>query len=213
LVTVIQLLGIVKPETDKLKLKTNNQKLFRKEMQLFYYSVLFLFLIVVVFIFTSIYRGIFLIKSGTPWVPLKEKNIRRLLKLANLNENNIFYDLGSGEGRIVIIAAKEFKIKKAYGVEISLFLHWLAKLKVIFSRLSDKVNLKCENFFKTDLAEADVIICYLLPATLEKLKNKFLKELKPGAKILSFMFPIKGMEPEEVNRLLPDSPPIYVYRI
>lgn len=182
-------------------------------MLIFYYIFIFLVLIAVIFIFTSILRGFFLGKSKTPWVPLNKKHIRRLLKLADLNENSILYDLGSGDGRVLITAAREFRVGRLRGIEISWFFYWLTKLKIKFFNLTDKITVKRGDFFEEDLSQANVIICYLLTGTLERLKFKFIQELAPGTLILSFIFPIHGWQPIRVDKPSPKSQPIYIYKI
>jgi len=146
-------------------------------------------------------------------VPLQGRDIKRLLELANLDENKVLYDLGSGDGGVLIIAAREFKVKEARGIEISWFLHFLAKLRVKFSHLEAKIKLKRGNFFKENLGRADVICCYLMPEVLKNLRQKFLTELKPGTRILSFAFSIPGWTPEKVDKPTEKSSPIYIYKM
>ena len=195
-----------------------------------YCLLLFGILAVTLFIFSSIFIGLFFnkgdlscgkIKSikfwswGAPWVPLDKRNIRRLLRAANLNENTVLLDLGSGDGKILIQAVREFNIKKALGVEISWLLCFWAKLKIKILGLEKKIFLKNGNFFNESFSEADTVVCYLYPEILNNLKQKFLKELRPGTLILSVAFSIPGWQPERVDR--PPSKffpmPIYIYRI
>jgi len=199
-------------------------------MIIIYILILILILFVTIFIFSSIFIGLFFnkidlsrgkIKSvklwnwGAPWVPLDKKNIRRLLKAANLNENTVLLDLGSGDGKILIQAAREFNIKKALGIEISWLLHFWAKLKIKILGLEKKIFLKQGNFFNESFGEADTIVCFLYPEVLNNLKSKFSKELRPGTLILSVAFSIPGWQPIKVDRppskFFPMS--IYIYRI
>ncbi len=185
-------------------------------MVILYFLWLFAVLVLTSFIFTSLYRGFFFKKFGTPWVPLTKRKIRRLLKLADLNEDTVLYDLGSGDGRIILTAVQEFRVKQAIGIEISLFLYWVAQLKRRFLDSGvkrDKVSFKRNDFFKEDLSQASVIICYLLPGTLEKLKPKFTRELRPGTLILCFTFPIHGWHPIKIDKPTAKDQPIYVYKI
>ncbi|MFW9821246.1 MAG: SAM-dependent methyltransferase [Candidatus Thorarchaeota archaeon] len=127
--------------------------------------------------------------KGAPWVPTKMKKVRKMLTLAELQQNEVLYDLGCGDGRVLLTAARKFGAK-AVGIEISpLFYLWCQIVITIFG-LRSRVKIKYGNFFKYDMSEADVVICYLLQETNDKLEDKLLKELKPTARIISntFMF-------------------------
>lgn len=125
----------------------------------------------------------------SPWWTTSKDISRRICKLAGLSKKDKFYELGSGEGTTVIIAAKEFGAV-CTGIEIDPIRNFIARLRVIFSGLSKKITLHRTNFFKIDLAPATVIYTYLVPKALLRLKPKFDKELKPGTLIVSFRYPI-----------------------
>lgn len=124
-----------------------------------------------------------------PWWRTSDKKIRIALKLAGVKKEDVVYDLGSGDGRSVIIAAKEFGAK-GIGIEIDPLRFYLSKLFAKFNGVSDKTKFIKKSFFDVDISDADVIFVYLVPKTLEKLKPKFLKELKPETRLISINYEI-----------------------
>jgi SAM-dependent methyltransferase len=133
--------------------------------------------------------------SAAPWVPLRSREIRRLLTLAGVKPGELVYDLGAGDGRILAIAAREFKAK-AVGYEI-------AALPYVFARLRlwriPGASVRAANFFRVSLAPADVVVCFLTPMAMTKLVPKLERELKPGARFVSYAFPL----PDTVLDVLP----------
>ena len=124
-----------------------------------------------------------------PWWRTSDEKIRNALKLARVTSNDIVYDLGSGDGRVLIVAAKEFNAK-AVGIEIDPLRYFISTLMIRINRVKDRVIVKRKNFFDVDISSATVIFVYLVPKTLERLKPKFLKELKPGTRIVSIKYEI-----------------------
>lgn len=176
-------------------------------MQILSYILVFLALIVIYFLITAFWACI----SVAPWVPSKKKDLERAFKLARLKPGEVFYDLGCGDGRLVFLANEKFGAK-AIGVETSLFLFLFCEIRRVFQG-NKEVVFKNRSMFKEDLSRADVIYVYLLPKSLEKkLRDKLKKELKPGARVVSYVFAIKGLEPEVVDKPDEKSNPIYLYR-
>ncbi|NUM25217.1 MAG: class I SAM-dependent methyltransferase [Candidatus Buchananbacteria bacterium] len=147
---------------------------------------------------------------AAPWVPLWKKDVRRMLELAEVKPGETVYDLGAGDGRIIIIAAKEFGAT-ATGFEVAVlpFLWGYIKIKVL--GLSKKAKLKYNNFFNQDLSQADVICVFLTPEAMKKLKPKFQKEKNKNCRIVSYAFKIPDWEPEKVSKG-PGETSIYLYR-
>ncbi len=125
----------------------------------------------------------------SPWWRTSDETIRRAFKLAKLNSKDVVYDLGSGDGRSLIIAAKEFGAQ-GVGIEIDPLRFYLSKLLVVFSGLSNKIEIKRGNFFNENISNATVVFLYLVPKALERLRPKLLKELEPGTKIVSIKYEI-----------------------
>lgn len=128
------------------------------------------------------------ITKGAPWVPTPMNRVRKMLELAKIKEGEKIYDLGCGDGRFVHLASKKYKAE-AVGFELSPLVYLIAKIFQPFWR--SKAKIKFKNFHKVDLSDADIIVCYLLPNTLKALQEKFEKELKKGARIISYAFQIK----------------------
>mgnify|MGYP001615957993 FL=1 len=149
--------------------------------------------------------------AGAPFVPTEMAQVERMLKAANLKPGMKVYDLGSGDGRLVHKAAKLYKVD-AVGYEFSPLVWLWAKFLSIFWR--SKAKLRFGNFWKKDLSDADVIFCYLLNHSMNRMKLHLLPQLKPGALIVSHAFRIEGLEPWkklprlEVERL----GPVWIYK-
>lgn len=149
--------------------------------------------------------------SFAPWVPTRKKDLPRIFKLAKLSPGQIFYDLGCGDGKVVIYANKNFGAK-AIGLELALPFYLLCKVRQI---LNNNVNLtfKFKNLFKEDLSKADVI--YFFAESADKLKGKIKQKLeqqaKPGARIISYVFPVEGWQPTVIDKPSEKDVAIYLY--
>ncbi|HDJ83960.1 MAG TPA: class I SAM-dependent methyltransferase [Desulfurococcaceae archaeon] len=133
-----------------------------------------------------------------PYVPTPEHVARKMLELAGAGANDIVYDLGAGDGRIVIIAAREFNVKKAIGIEIRSDLVREAKRKIKELNLEDRVEIKQEDMFKAKIGDATIVTLFLLTSVNEKLKPKLELELKPGTRVVSHEFQMPGWKPKVV---------------
>lgn len=131
-----------------------------------------------------------------PYVPTPIEVVREMLKLAGLKPGEVVLDLGSGDGRVLVTAAKEFGAK-AIGVELRKDLIEKALANVEKERVSDKVVIIQGNFFDIKLPPADVIFLYLLTSVNERLRPKLEKETKPGTRIVSHDFEISGWKPHK----------------
>lgn len=125
--------------------------------------------------------------NGAPFVPTPMKAVEKMLKIGKLKKGDKVYDIGCGDGRVVYMAAKKYGAD-ATGFELSPFIYMLARIRHLFWR--SKAKVKFANFKSKDLSDADVIFCYLLPDTLTKLEPKLSRELKPGARVISYAFPM-----------------------
>ena len=140
-----------------------------------------------------------------------------MLTLAQLSAGEILYDLGCGDGRVVIMAAQEFGAR-ALGVEMREDLAKQALVKVSELGLDGHVKIINGDMFKVDLSQADVVTLYLTTSANDKVKAKLESELKPGARVVSHDYEILSWRPVKIDnfcenpRLGYPSHTIYVYK-
>ena len=149
-----------------------------------------------------------------PFVPSPEIVVRRMLQLANVRKGEVVYDLGCGDGRVLIIAAKEFGAR-AVGIEIRRDLYEQCLRRIKDLGLEDRVTVIHGNFFDYDLSDADVVTLYLLTSVNERLRPKLERELKPGARVVSHDFEVPGWKPIIIEDLYEEwrSHKIFLYKI
>lgn len=126
-----------------------------------------------------------------PYVPSPQLVVTEMLRLANVGPSDFVIDLGSGDGRIVLTAAKQFGAR-GLGVEIQEDLLRLSNEMARKQGLADRVLFVNQDLFKADVAQATVVTMYLIPETVEKLRDKLLAELRPGARIVSHDYTFAG---------------------
>ena len=145
---------------------------------------------------------------GVPWVPTRETRIRRALELADLQPDEILYDLGAGDGRVLLMAAQEFGAR-AVGIEIGPVQCALGWLRIMLSGSRQKARIRCGNFYRADVTEVDVVFVYLTSAQITRLPKKLAHELRPGARVVSVAADFPDWQPEIVDRELL----IFVYQM
>ncbi|MDH5437665.1 MAG: class I SAM-dependent methyltransferase [Candidatus Bathyarchaeota archaeon] len=152
-----------------------------------------------------------------PYVSSPLPVVRRMLILSELKPGELIYDLGSGDGRIVITAAKEFGAR-AVGVELREDLVKQAHEKVSELNLNGKVKIVQRDMFNVDLSPADVVTLYLTTSANEKVKPKLESELREGARVVCHDYEILGWKPDRVDKFCENprlgypSHTIYVYK-
>jgi ribosomal protein L11 methylase PrmA len=166
----------------------------------------------VVEFFMSLSFGIFA-ALGAGFAPTPEEAARKMMSMAQLRRGEVLYDLGCGDGDLLTVAAVEFGAR-AVGVEIQDKLIKYARRRIRDMGLKDQIKLIKDNFFKVDIDEADVVALYLTPFILEKLKLKLETELKPGARIVVYKYPVEGWVPKEVHNAFEgkEDPKIFLYQ-
>lgn len=139
-----------------------------------------------------------------PWWRTNKKTAKAICELANVGEKDLVYDLGCGDGTLILTAVKEYKAK-AVGIEVDPIRYLVSFLRVIKNGQIRNITLKRANFFKIPINEATIVVVYLVPKTLEKLKEKFIKELKPGTLIVSYKYemnlPLVGRDSKNELRM------------
>jgi SAM-dependent methyltransferase len=135
---------------------------------------------------------------GLPPVPTKPERIRKALKLANLQPNETLYDLGAGDGRVLLIAARDFGAK-AVGLEIGPIQCALTWLRATASGFGSKIDVRWENFYKANLKDADVVFVYATSKEVVKLSPHLERQLKRGARVVSISADFPEWEPQEFD--------------
>ncbi len=161
------------------------------------------------FILAILITGAIAALSAAPWVPIRKKEVDRMLALAELKPGMLIYDLGSGDGRVLIQAVKKYGVK-AEGFEISLLPYLYSIIKVLILGLRNNIKIHYKSIWSISLEPADVVFCFLMPNALKKLENKVAKELKPAGRFVSYAFRLHSKNPTLVSR--PDSKCMPIYR-
>ena len=137
--------------------------------------------------------------NAGPYVPSPSSVVADMLTLAEVGPKDFVIDLGSGDGRIVLTAAKVFGAR-GFGVDINEKLVKEANEAAKVQGIADRAKFTIQDLFKTDIRQATVLTMYLLPNTVNMLKDKLLSELNPGTRILSHDYPLSGWIPEQYRQ-------------
>ena len=149
--------------------------------------------------------------SIAPFVQTPLEVAKKMLDISQIRPGEVLYDLGCGDGRLIILAAKEIGAK-ATGIELREDLIERARTEIKRLNLEDKVNVIQGNFFDVPISDADVVTLYLTSSANERLRPKLEAELKNGVRVVSHDFKVPGWKPNAVyNELLGHT--IYSYRI
>ena len=133
------------------------------------------------------------------FVPTPQEVVDKMLELAGVKEGDVLYDLGCGDGRIPVTAAKRYRIK-AVGFDVDPQRIRESRANVEKNAVGDRVTIRQADIFKQDLREASVITLYLLPALNVRLMPQ-LEKLKPGSRIISHDWDMKGAKPNKLVKL------------
>lgn len=136
------------------------------------------------------------VKPDVPYVPTPESVVMEMLQLGNVTKDDVVYDLGSGDGRLVINAVQKFGAKKGIGIEINPGLVNRSTANAKAAGVSDRATFFQQDLFETDLREASVVTLYLLPKINLRLRPKLFKELKPGSRVVSHSFGMGDWKPD-----------------
>ena len=135
-----------------------------------------------------------------PYVPSPQEVIDRMLEVAQARQGDTVVDLGCGDGRILITAVQKFKAK-AIGIEIDPKIAAQASDTILKLGLQNKARVVRADVFDADLSQADVVTLYLTTSFNEKLRPKFEKSLRPGTRVVSHDYGIRGWNPVEVEEV------------
>jgi len=145
---------------------------------------------------------------GLPPVPTKPERIQKALKLANLQPNETLYDLGAGDGRVLLIAVRDFGAK-AVGLEIGPIQCALIWLRVTANGFGNQIQVRWENFYKADLKDADIVFVYATSKEVVKLAPHLEMQMKKGARLVSISADFPEWEPQDFD----DRELIFVYEM
>lgn len=140
------------------------------------------------------------VDKDVPYVPTPRSVVEAMLRLAAPGPNDVHYDLGCGDGRIVIAAVQEFGVKRSVGVDIDPERIRESNANAAKAGVTDKVQFLQQDLFLTDFSDADVLTLYLLPSVNRKLRPKILSELKPGTRVVSHSFNMDDWKPDQSVR-------------
>jgi ribosomal protein L11 methylase PrmA len=131
------------------------------------------------------------------FVPTPYEAVEAMLKVAKVGKGDVVYDLGSGDGRIPIMAVQKFGAERAVGIDINPERISEAEANLKKAGVGDRVRFLNQDLFETDISDATVVTLYLLPSLNLKLLPKLLKELKPGTRIVSHAFDMGSWKPQQ----------------
>ena len=154
-------------------------------------------------------------ESVAPYVPTPMNVVHEMLKLAKAGPGDVLYDLGCGDGRIILAAAEEFHVDHAVGFEINPQMAEATRMKIYDRELQGRVTVLQGDFFQEDLSEATVVTLYLTTMGNSRLRPKLERELRQGARVVSHDFPITGWvhSREEERAYMMGSHKIFLYRV
>jgi SAM-dependent methyltransferase len=145
-----------------------------------------------------------------PFVPTPVKVVERMIEMAGIGRDDVVYDLGSGDGRMVILAAQK---TGARGVGVDINPVWVRDARIAAERagVAGRVSFRIEDIFKTDVREATVVMLYLLPDVNSKLEPKLRADLKPGTRVISHEYLIGDWPPKRTETVLVNGLPYQIH--
>lgn len=135
--------------------------------------------------------------AGAGYDPTPMDKVRKMLALAEVAAHDIVYDLGCGDARVLITAARLYGAR-GIGIEIDPFRFVLAWSMTLLSGQARRVSVRFGNFFRADIRNATVVVLFLYGPTNDRLKEKFRRELRPGTRVVSYVWQFEGWEPVRV---------------
>lgn len=150
--------------------------------------------------------------SLAPWLPSRHKDLQRVVDIADLGSEDVFCEVGCGNGRVSFhihdnTDARVIGIERAWPLALVCSIrNWLNK--------RERFEMRHENFFSSDISEADVVYIFGMPRTMtQKLTKKLKDDCKPGARVISYAFDIDPWKPMRIDRPSDADFPIYEYQL
>jgi SAM-dependent methyltransferase len=144
------------------------------------------------------------------FVPTPDEVVEAMLRLADVDKNDVVYDLGSGDGRIPITAARRFGAR-GIGIDLDPKLVAQATRNAQEAGVADRVRFVEGDIFEADISAATVVTLYLLTSINERLRPKLLKELRPGTRVVSHQFRMGDWQPD--REIVVDFRPLFLWRV
>src|SRR5512146_2837964 len=136
--------------------------------------------------------------AGLPWYAARPARIRKALQLAQVRPGEVVYDLGAGDGRVLIMAAREFGAR-AVGIEISPVHCLVAWLAARTNGVADKVSIRLGNFYTTRMADADVVFAYMTSKEAPRIRTHLERQMRPGARLVTISFDFDCWQPDDFD--------------
>jgi predicted RNA methylase len=163
-----------------------------------------LFIFLIVLVISIIWTN----SRGAPWVPTPMRMVHGMLTMAEVGPDDVVYDLGCGDGRIIVAAARRYGAR-AVGIELDPLRYLWCQMLITVLGLRDRVRIVYGDFYKQELGSASVVTCYLLRATNKKLEGKFKSELNPETRVVSNYFTFPGLQLVSEN----EEEKLYLYNL
>jgi SAM-dependent methyltransferase len=171
-------------------------------------SSVIVFLVGTLVLFIYGFWTIIPIRAGLPWRPTEFGRILKALQLAQLQPGELLYDLGSGDGRVLVLAARQFQAR-AVGIEISRLHCLVSRFFAWNSRVNKQVSIIQADFYTADLHNADVVFAYMTSRQVARLRPHLESQLRPGTRVVTISFDLDGWEPQQIDR----NELIFLYRM
>lgn len=151
--------------------------------------------------------------SAAPWLPTKKRQRRLVAEAVPLEDGDLVYDLGCGDGAVLFELARRHPGIKAVGYEVALLPFAIGAVrKACGGDAYDNVSIRCRDFFKQDISDADVVFIFLFRESYKKVVPKLAGELRDDALVVVEAWPFQGVTPERVIAATKDLLPVYFYR-
>ncbi|MDP3741193.1 MAG: hypothetical protein Q8R08_02595 [bacterium] len=168
----------------------------------------FLFLSAALLCFVVFSSAFSLLQTRVPFVSTADDDIKYLVEKNSIKPGDIFYDLGSGYGKVVFLVEK-LSGAETVGFELNYAMYMLARLKKIFNR--SRAVFFNRNFFEADWSEASIIYCYLFPPLMPQIEKKILENCKPNTTVICRDFPLPNLKPHHIGS--PNKHKLFFYRL
>ncbi len=145
---------------------------------------------------------------GAAWTPTPMPIVRRMLTMAGVNKDDLLYDLGCGDGRIIITAVREFNAR-AIGVEIEPLRFIFTWIRLRLLGLSGRARVDYGNIFKKNISDATVVVLFLTDKANNRLRRVAFNKLKKGTRVISYLWTFDSWQPVEVD----EENKIYLYKV